>query len=189
MTANESTSAPVIRPIILSGGAGTRLWPVSRLAFPKQLLPIAADRTMLQVTASRTSGPGFAAPVVVGDEEHRFFIQEQLERRNLAPAAIILEPVARNTAPAIALAARWVIANGCDDLLLVLPSDHVIRDEEKFRSAIDKAIPAALAGGLVTFGIVPDSPHSGYGYIELGEENVSVPGVHRVARFVEPRMI
>lgn len=185
MTLDEPMNAQVVRPVILSGGAGTRLWPVSRLAFPKQLLPIAADQSMLQVTASRTSGEGFAAPVVVGDEDHRFFIKDQLERSNLTPAAIILEPVARNTAPAIGLAASWVLANGGDDLLLVLPSDHVIRDEEKFRSAIVKAIPAAMAGGLVTFGIVPDSPHSGYGYIELGEESANVAGVHRVVRFVE----
>ena len=185
MTMAETKNTQLVRPIILSGGAGTRLWPVSRLAFPKQLLPIAADKSMLQVTAARTSGQGFAAPVVVGDEEHRFFIKEQLERCALAPAAIILEPVARNTAPAIALAASWVLENGGDDLLLVLPSDHVIRDEPKFRAAIEKAIPAAMAGGLVTFGIVPDSPHSGYGYIELGEGSVEVPGVHRVARFAE----
>ncbi|MCY7281120.1 MAG: mannose-1-phosphate guanylyltransferase/mannose-6-phosphate isomerase [Sphingomonas bacterium] len=182
---NELTGAQLVRPIILSGGAGTRLWPVSRLAFPKQLLPIAADQSMLQVTALRTSGRGFAPPIVVGDEEHRFFIKDQLERSNLTPAAIILEPVARNTAPAIALAASWVMGDGGDDLLLVLPSDHVIRDHEKFRAAIEAAIPAAMAGGLVTFGIVPDSPHSGYGYIELGEESASVSGVHRVARFVE----
>ena len=185
MAVIESREAKLVRPVILSGGAGTRLWPVSRLAFPKQLLPIAADQSMLQVTVTRVSGRGFAAPVVVGDEDHRFFIQEQLARRDLTPAAIILEPVARNTAPAIALAANWVLANGGDELLLVLPSDQVIRDEGKFRSAIDKAIPAAMAGGLVTFGIVPDKPNSGYGYIELGEESAGDPGVHRVARFVE----
>ena len=185
MTIDERTSAQVVRPVILSGGAGTRLWPVSRLAFPKQLLPIAADQSMLQVTATRASGRGFSAPIVVGDEEHRFFIKDQLERCNLAPVAIILEPAARNTAPAIALAANWVIENGADELLLVLPSDQVIRREDEFRAAIEKAIPVALAGGLVTFGIVPDSPHTGYGYIERGEESASDPGVHQVARFVE----
>lgn len=185
MAWDEQMSAPVIRPIILSGGAGTRLWPVSRLALPKQLLPIASDQSMLQVTASRTSGAGFAAPVIVGDEDHRFFIKEQLEGLGLTPSAIILEPVARNTAPAIALAASWVSKNDADDLLLILPSDHVVRDEQKFRAAVNRAIPAAMAGSLVTFGIVPDSPHSGYGYIELGEEIASDPGIHRVARFVE----
>ena len=185
MLTAEPAAHSSVRPIILSGGAGTRLWPVSRLAFPKQLLPIAADQSMLQVTASRASGPGFSAPVIVGDEEHRFFIKEQLERTKLAPAAVILEPVARNTAPAIGLAASWVHANLGDDLLLVLPSDHVIRDEAKFRAAIAQAIPTAMAGGLVTFGIVPDSVQTGYGYIELGDESPTAPGVHRVARFVE----
>ena len=185
MALSEETAEQIIRPVILSGGAGTRLWPVSRLAFPKQLLPIAADQSMLQVTASRASGDGFADPIIVGDEEHRFFIEEQLQRCGLMPAAIILEPVARNTAPAIALAAQWIVKNGGDELLLVLPSDHVIRDDEKFRSAIHKAIPTAMAGGLVTFGIVPDSPHTGYGYIEQAEDGANDAGVYRVARFIE----
>ena len=185
MTFDQPAKSQIVRPVILSGGAGTRLWPVSRLAFPKQLLPIASDQSMLQVTASRASGDGFAGPVIVGDEEHRFFIKDQLERCTIAPAAIILEPVARNTAPAIALAATWIIENCGDELLLVLPSDHVVRDDEKFRAAIEKAIPAAIAGGLVTFGIIPDSAHSGYGYIELGEDSANMAGVHRVARFVE----
>ena len=180
---NESLDAQLIRPVILSGGAGTRLWPVSRLAFPKQLLPIAADLSMLQVTALRTTGPRFSAPIIVGDEEHRFFIGDQLERSDLTPCAIILEPEARNTAPAIGLAASWVSENCGDDLLLVLPSDHVIRDEEEFRAAVERAIPAAMAGGLVTFGIVPESPNTGYGYIEVGDADAK--GVHRVARFVE----
>ena len=182
---NESLDAQLIRPVILSGGAGTRLWPVSRLAFPKQLLPIAADLSMLQVTALRTTGPRFSAPIIVGDEEHRFFIGDQLERSDLTPCAIILEPEARNTAPAIGLAASWVSENCGDDLLLVLPSDHVIRDEEGFRAAVERAIPAAMAGGLVTFGIVPESPNTGYGYIEVGDEDEDAKGVHSVARFVE----
>lgn len=185
MTAGQETSDTIVRPIILSGGAGTRLWPVSRLAFPKQLLPIAADRTMLQVTASRVTGPGFAPPIVVGDEEHRFFIKDQFERDGLQPAAILLEPSGRNTAPAIALGANFVRDELGDEILLVLPSDHVIRDEAAFRAAVAAAIPTAAAGGLVTFGIVPDSPHSGYGYIELGAETKPGTAVHRVARFVE----
>lgn len=176
---------PVVRPVILSGGAGTRLWPVSRLAFPKQLLPIAADRSMLQETANRVSGPGFAAPIVVGDEQHRFFIKDQFERSGLTPAAILLEPLGRNTAPAIALAASFVRDEMGDELLLILPSDHVIRNEEAFRAAVKAAIPTAAAGGLVTFGIVPDVPHSGYGYIELSGETEAKSDIYPVARFVE----
>lgn len=181
----DPNATPLIRPVILSGGAGTRLWPVSRLAFPKQLLPIAADQSMLQVTALRASGPSFSSPIVVGDEGHRFYIQDQLARSNVSPAAIVLEPAARNTAAAIGLAASWVKQNHGDDLLLVLPSDHVILEPEKFRSAIARAAPVAMAGGLVTFGIVPDSPHTGYGYIELGDPSKIVLEVRQVARFVE----
>ncbi|HEY6048814.1 MAG TPA: mannose-1-phosphate guanylyltransferase/mannose-6-phosphate isomerase [Sphingomicrobium sp.] len=182
---DEPAAAPLVRPVILSGGAGTRLWPVSRLAYPKQLQPIAADRSMLQVTALRATGSGFAAPIIVGDEEHSFFIQDQLGRSDVAPAAIILEAQPRNTAPAIGLAARWAQDNVGDDLLLVLPSDHVIRDDQAFRSAVEQTIAAASAGGLVTFGVVPNSPNTGYGYIEVGPETDGATKVHRVARFVE----
>ncbi|HEX5258785.1 MAG TPA: mannose-1-phosphate guanylyltransferase/mannose-6-phosphate isomerase [Sphingomicrobium sp.] len=181
----DEQAAPLIRPVILSGGAGTRLWPVSRLAYPKQLLPIAADQTMLQVTALRASGSPFAPPIIVGDEEHRFFIKDQLERSHITPSAIILEPQRCNTAPAVGLAARWVMDHCGDDLLLVLPSDHVIRDERAFRAAVQEAVPSALAGGLVTFGVVPDAPNVGYGYIEIDPEIDRTKGAHPVARFVE----
>jgi mannose-1-phosphate guanylyltransferase/mannose-6-phosphate isomerase len=182
---DEPAAAPLIRPVILSGGAGTRLWPVSRLAYPKQLLPIAADQTMLQVTALRASGSPFAPPIIVGDEEHRFFIKDQLERSHVTPSAIILEAHPRNTAPAIGLAAKWVLENCGDDLLLVLPSDHVIRDEQAFRAAVQEAVPSALAGGLVTFGVVPDAPNVGYGYIEIDSGIDGTKGAHPIARFVE----
>jgi len=185
MTTQDCVTPQKVRPIILSGGAGTRLWPVSRLALPKQLLPIGADQTMLQVTAQRVMGPGFAPPIVVGAEEHRFFIKEQFDQSELTLAAIILEPSGRNTAPAISMAASWVKRQSGDELLLVLPSDHVMRDESAFRAAVEAAIPAAAAGGLVTFGIVPDQAHTGYGYIEVGEETEDGSGVHHVARFVE----
>ena len=174
-----------VRPIILSGGSGTRLWPVSRIGLPKQFLAVAADQTMLQVTAQRVASPGFAAPIVIGDEAHRFLIKEQLEQICLTPDVIILEPVGRNTAPAIAVAASWVKQRFGDELLLVLPSDHVIRDDDAFRAAVAAAIPVAEAGGLVTFGIVPDSAQGGYGYIELGDKAQDSSAIHRVARFVE----
>lgn len=182
---DEPSAVPLVRPVILSGGAGTRLWPVSRLAYPKQLLPIAAEESMLQVTALRATRPGFAPPIIVGDEEHRFFIKDQLERSGLTPSAIILEPQPRNTAPAIGLAAEWVLKHCGDDLLLVLPSDHVILDEPGFRASVERAVPAALAGGLVTFGIVPDTPNTGYGYIEVGTEAEGFEDVHRLAQFIE----
>lgn len=185
MSANPTQASELVRPVILCGGAGTRLWPVSRLAFPKQLLPIAHDKSMLQVTASRVSGSGFAAPIIVGDEEHRFFVLEQLGSNGDPPASVILEPAARSTAPAIGIAASWIMENCGDELMLVLPSDHVISDEANFLSAVTRAIPTAKAGGLVTFGIVPDRANTGYGYIELGEEHFEEGGVQKIVRFVE----
>ena len=168
-------------PVILSGGSGTRLWPLSREAYPKQFLALAGDDTMLQATWRRVEALASVAPLIVANEEHRFMVAEQLRQVDCAPAAILLEPIGRNTAPAIAVAALQAIADGGDPLLLVLPSDHVISDMAAFQAAVRAAEPAARDGRLVTFGIVPTGPETGYGYIraEAGE------GVRAVAEFVE----
>lgn len=168
-------------PVLLSGGSGTRLWPLSREAYPKQFLPLAGPQTMLQATWARVRDLGGAAPLVVANEEHRFMVAEQLRETGCTPAALILEPVGRNTAPAIAVAALQALTGGEDALLLVLPSDHVIRDEDGFRAAVRAALPAAEQGALVTFGIVPDAPETGYGYIKAAPGE----GVRAVERFVE----
>jgi len=169
-----------IVPVILSGGSGTRLWPMSRPEMPKQLLPLTADETMLQLTARRAHGEAFAAPIVVANARHADAIDEQLAAADAKPQAVILEPVGRNTAPAIALAA---LAAGAEDALLVMPSDHVIADVEAFRAAVEAAMPMVADGWLVTFGIAPDAPETGYGWIQVGDRLAE--GVHRVARFVE----
>jgi mannose-1-phosphate guanylyltransferase len=169
-----------IVPVILSGGSGTRLWPMSRPAMPKQLLALTAEETMLQLTARRAHGEAFAAPIVVASARHADHVDEQLAAVGAAPQAVILEPVARNTAPAIALAA---LAAGAEDALLVMPSDHVIADVAAFHAAIEAAMPLVAEGWLVTFGIAPDAPETGYGWIKIGAPLAT--GIHRVARFVE----
>ena len=153
-----------ICPVIMAGGSGTRLWPLSRAAHPKQFLKLHGGGTMLQATVKRLSGLDIQASITICNEEHRFFVAEQLREIDKL-GSIILEPVGRNTAPAIALAA--LIAKD-DPLLLVLAADHVIQDEIAFRKAVMRAIPLAEAGKLVTFGIVPHEPHTGYGYIKRG---------------------
>lgn len=170
-----------VQPVLLSGGSGTRLWPLSREAYPKQFLPLAGEDTMLQATWRRVAPLTSAAPLVVANEDHRFLVAEQLRVIGAPAARIVLEPVGRNTAPAIAAAALVAMADGSDPLLLVLPSDHVVRDAEAFRAAVAEASPAAEAGALVTFGIVPQAPETGFGYIqsEPGE------GVRHVLRFIE----
>src|SRR6185295_9837800 len=168
-------------PVLLSGGSGTRLWPASRESHPKQFLPLFGEHSLLQLTWLRLQGLTGAAPLIVANEEHRFLVAEQMRALGAQPAAIILEPVARNTAPAIAAAALAAMANGDDPLLLVLPSDHLIKDEAGFRQAISAALPAAEAGGLITFGIVPDAPETGFGYIKAAAGQ----GVRAVERFVE----
>ena len=157
-------------PVILSGGAGTRLWPLSRELYPKQLLALTGERTMIQQTALRLEGLSAAGPVVVCNEAHRFLVAEQLRQIGIEPQAMVLEPLGRNTAPAIALAAHAALkaAGGADPLLLVLPADHVIRDVPAFQKAVRAAVAAAGSGKLVTFGIVPTHPETGYGYIQRG---------------------
>lgn len=170
-----------ILPVILSGGSGTRLWPLSREAYPKQFLPLVGDVTMLQATWNRVAAIAGKAPIVVANQEHRFMAAEQLRECNVTPQALILEPIGRNTAPAIAIAALQALAAGEDALLLVLPSDHVVRDDAAFHAAVKQAAAAAEAGKLVTFGIVPTAPETGYGYIKAQAGT----GVHAVDRFVE----
>jgi len=176
----------MLTPVILSGGAGTRLWPLSRELYPKQLLALTGERTMLQQTALRLSGLATTGPIVVCNEAHRFLVAEQLRQLKIEPRATVLEPFGRNTAPAIALAALAATRDaeaGSDAVLLVLPADHVIRDIPAFQAAVRVAQAAAEQGKLVTFGIVPSAPETGYGYIQRGLAQSG--GVHAIARFVE----
>ncbi|MDQ2694489.1 MAG: mannose-1-phosphate guanylyltransferase/mannose-6-phosphate isomerase [Pseudomonadota bacterium] len=178
-------------PVILSGGTGSRLWPLSRELYPKQFLPLTDSRTLLQNTALRVKGiPGVVAPLVLCNDEHRFMVAEQLRDLGIRPAAVILEPVGRNTAPAVAVAALQAMAaseaaaDGEDPILLVLPADHVIADAAGFRQAVERVLPYAAAGKLVTFGIVPQAPETGYGYIKAGAA-LAGDTVYSVERFVE----
>jgi mannose-1-phosphate guanylyltransferase/mannose-6-phosphate isomerase len=175
-----------IRPVILSGGTGTRLWPLSRALYPKQLMPLTSELSMLQETVHRVSDPErFASPLVLCHEEHRFIVAEQFRELGVSPRAIVLEPEGRNTAPAAAVAALTVMEQDGDCLLLLLPSDHVIGDTKAFLTAVDKAKKAAASGALVAFGIAPQRPETGYGYIKQGKAIKKAPGCYRIARFVE----
>ncbi|ARD43593.1 mannose-1-phosphate guanylyltransferase/mannose-6-phosphate isomerase [Colwellia sp. PAMC 21821] len=156
----------MITPVIMAGGSGSRLWPLSRSLYPKQFLALNGNETMLQQTLQRLSGLAVEGPVVICNEEHRFIVAEQLRQINQS-GSIILEPVGRNTAPAIALAAKTIVESQ-DSLVLVLAADHVIQNETAFVKAVENAIPLAQAGKLVTFGIVPTEAHTGYGYIKRG---------------------
>jgi mannose-1-phosphate guanylyltransferase/mannose-6-phosphate isomerase len=168
-----------LQPVILSGGSGTRLWPLSRELYPKQLLCLVGEQTLLQQAVARLNGlEDVSAPVLVCNEEHRFLVAEQLRDMNVAPADIVLEPVGRNTAPALTLAALAATSGGEDPLLLVMPADHVIRDIAAFHAAVRQATELAEQGRLVTFGIVPQSAETGYGYIRRGQD-------HEVAAFIE----
>ncbi|SEA45231.1 mannose-1-phosphate guanylyltransferase (GDP) [Desulfuromusa kysingii] len=174
----------MVLPVILSGGAGTRLWPLSRELYPKQLLPLAGDKTMLQETISRLDGiEDVDAPLIVCNDAHRFMVAEQVRQLGLEAQAIILEPCGRNTAPAVAIAALHAQKGDADPILLVLPADHLIQDVSAFHQAVQIGVEQAEQGNLVTFGIVPTLPETGYGYIraEQGGKRSAYP----VAEFVE----
>ena len=169
-------------PVIMSGGSGTRLWPLSRKHKPKQFIALFGDNTMFQKTLSRLEGiGGMQSPIVVCNNDHRFMVAEQLHELNVTSPCIILEPVGRNTAPALAIAALQASASGEDPVLLVLAADHVIENTPSFHQAIEVAKEQAEQGLLVTFGIVPTAPHTGYGYIQANEKKV----VSQVKAFVE----
>ncbi|NYZ16588.1 mannose-1-phosphate guanylyltransferase/mannose-6-phosphate isomerase [Azospirillum sp. RWY-5-1] len=175
-----------IRPVLLCGGAGSRLWPLSRELYPKQYLPLCSERSMLQDTALRVeAGDRFAAPLVVCNQDHRFIVAEQLRQGGVKPAGIILEPVGRNTAAACAVAALEMAEADPDSLMLVLPADHAVTDVPAFLDAVDVARRAASVGYLVTFGVQPTGPETGYGYIRRGAALSGVPGAFRVQEFVE----
>ncbi|NYZ17553.1 mannose-1-phosphate guanylyltransferase/mannose-6-phosphate isomerase [Azospirillum sp. RWY-5-1] len=193
---NNSSPERKILPVLLSGGSGSRLWPMSRELYPKQLLNLCSDRSMIQDTAARVADSArFAPPLVVCNQEHRFVIAEQFRAIGCPPRAIVLEPFGRNTAAACAVAALMAAADDPDALLLVLPADHLIQDTGAFRRAVDRAALAAAAGRLVTFGITPTAPETGYGYIRrggaltgpegAGPEGAGLEGVFEVAAFVE----
>ena len=159
----------MLTPVILSGGSGTRLWPLSRRLYPKQFLPLVGEYSMLQTTVLRLQGLDVAPPLILSNEEYRFIVAEQFRELDVAVQGIVLEPVGRNTAPAVAVAAIQALQHDPDAILLVLPADHVIADEEAFRTAVNTALSTAEQGKLVTFGIVPQHPETGYGYIRRGE--------------------
>jgi mannose-1-phosphate guanylyltransferase len=173
----------MVIPVLLCGGVGSRLWPVSREAHPKQFLALASELSMLQETLARTVPLECAAPIVLCNEEHRFMVAEQLRQQHVDAAAIMLEPAGRNTAPAVALAALRALQSDDEAVLLVLPADHIIRDVGAFTAAVEAALPATRAGALATFGIVPDAPETGYGYLKRG---AAMDGnLYALERFVE----
>ena len=180
----------LLQPVILSGGSGSRLWPMSRAMYPKQLLPMVTEQTLLQDTVSRLDGLAeedadlaLRDPVVVCNETHRFFVAEQLLELDKTSGAILLEPVGRNTAPALTLAALTVAADDPETVMLVMPADHVIKDVAAFHEAVHKGVALAEAHWLVTFGITPDRPETGYGYIRMGDALDG--GAARIEAFVE----
>lgn len=174
-----------LHPVVLSGGSGSRLWPLSRGLFPKQLLALASENSLIQDTVLRAQTIDCQAPVIICNAEHRFLIAEQMRAANTPPARIVLEPTGRNTAPAVAIAALLIAEKDPDGIALVMPADHVVRNRTKFAEAVTRAMAAAERGYLVTFGITPDAPETGYGYVQRGDALEALAGTFTVKRFVE----
>ncbi|MDZ4393525.1 mannose-1-phosphate guanylyltransferase, partial [Cypionkella sp.] len=173
----------MITPILLCGGSGTRLWPLSRKSFPKQFADILGEQSLFQASALRFVGPGFADPLVITGNEFRFIVTEQLAECGVQASGIMIEPEGRNTAPAAIAAALQVAASNPEGLILLVPSDHAVADPAAFRAAVAQGLPAAEAGQIVTFGIQPSRAETGYGWLEAGA--VTHPGVHHLNRFIE----
>ncbi|WP_372922615.1 mannose-1-phosphate guanylyltransferase/mannose-6-phosphate isomerase [Roseovarius sp.] len=173
----------MITPILLCGGSGTRLWPLSRKSFPKQFTNVVGDESLFQASARRFTGEGFAEPVVVTGNDFRFIVTEQLAGIGVAPAGILIEPDGRNTAPAAIASALYAARRDPDTLILLVPSDHAIADPAAFRDAVAKGRVAAEEGQIVTFGIAPNRAETGYGWLEAGE--ATHEGIHRLVRFIE----
>jgi mannose-1-phosphate guanylyltransferase/mannose-6-phosphate isomerase len=180
----SATTGDVV-PVLLSGGSGSRLWPVSRASFPKQFWPLISNRSMIEETARRALGEGFAAPIVVCNQDHRFLVAEELRRAGVAAPRIVLEPVGRNSAPAIGAAALLVAEQDPDAVLWMMAADAAIRDVPALHRALAAAVAAARDGRIVTFGMRPTSAETGYGYIEVGAPLPGLPGVRDLARFIE----
>src|SRR4051812_45021834 len=177
---------PKLYPVVLCGGSGSRLWPMSRRLYPKQFLPLVTEKSLLQDTVLRLrSLADCAPPVIVSNTDHRFLVAEQLNRLGIRPDIQILEPVARNTGPAVAVAALHVMQKDPSGVLLVVPSDGAIADTAAFAKAAAVAVQAVQQGLMLTFGIRPTFAATGYGYIEPGEKLAQAPGAYRIARFVE----
>ena len=174
----------MITPVLLCGGSGTRLWPLSRESYPKQFSALTGEESLFQASARRLSGPGYNAPLVVTGDPFRFIVTEQLAALHQAPAAILIEPSARSTAPAVLAAALWALEQDPDAILLVAPTDHAIPDDHAFRAAVEAALPRAKAGDLITFGIAPTRAETGYGYLELVPDE-TCDGPYKLTRFVE----
>jgi mannose-1-phosphate guanylyltransferase/mannose-6-phosphate isomerase len=174
-----------IVPVILSGGSGTRLWPVSRESFPKQFWPLLSDRSLIEETARRAAGPGFTPPLIVCNHDHRFLVAEEMRRAGLHEARIVLEPVGRNSAPAVAVATLLVAEDDPDAVLWVMAADAAISDVAELHRLLDPAVATARTGRIVMFGMRPTAPETGYGYIEVGAPLAGLPGAHDLIRFVE----